>query len=121
MKEKMYYIVGDTHNGKFYEQFDSYNEAMAYIKGEYTFEKAHEDEPYNTFIDGYYGIYRISEDDAERHRGDRVAAHPHQISEDAEEEHQEDVEEAVVAGEGADHAEQRDDGHQDVLRDRDDL
>ena len=38
MKEKMFYIVGDTHNGKFYEQFDSYNEAMSYIKGEYTYE-----------------------------------------------------------------------------------
>ena len=74
MKEKMYYIVGDTHNGKFYEQFDSYNEAMAYIKGEYTYDKAHEGEPYNTFIDGYYGIYRISADTAEYYGWDYVYA-----------------------------------------------
>ena len=67
MTEKMYYLVGDTHNGKMYERFDSYDEAMDYIKREYTYDKEHENDPDSTFIDGYYDIYRISEEAAERY------------------------------------------------------
>ena len=72
MTEKMYYLVGDTQNGKMYERFDSYDEAMDYIKREYTYDKEHENDPDNTFIDGYYGIYRISEEAAERYGWDYV-------------------------------------------------
>lgn len=72
MTEKMYYLVGDTQNGKMYERFDSYDEAMDYIKREYTYDKEHENDPDNTFIDGYYGIYRISEEAAERFGWDYV-------------------------------------------------
>ena len=72
MTEKMYYLVGDTQNGKMYERFDSYDEAMDYIKREYTYNKEHENDPDNTFIDGYYGIYRISEEAAERFGWDYV-------------------------------------------------
>ena len=71
MTEKMYYLVGDTQNGKFYEKFNSYDEAMDYIRNEYTFDKEHEVDDI-TFIDGYYGIYRISEEDAERFGWDSV-------------------------------------------------
>ena len=70
--KKMIYLVGDTQNGRFYERFDSYNKALAYIEKEYAYDKAHEEEPYCTFINGYYGIYRISEEDAERYGWDYV-------------------------------------------------
>ena len=40
-------------NGKLVDNLD--------IKGEYTFEKAHAGEPYNTFIDGYYGIFSLQD------------------------------------------------------------
>ena len=72
MTEKMYYLVGDTQNGKMYERFDSYDESMDYIKREYTYDKEHENDPDNTFIDGYYGIYRISEEAVERFGWDYV-------------------------------------------------
>ena len=72
MTEKMYYLVGDTQNGKMYERFDSYDEAMYYIKREYTYDKEHEGKPDSTFIDGYYGIYRISEEAVERFGWDYV-------------------------------------------------
>ena len=65
MTEKIFYLVGNTHDGKFYDRFNSYDDAMEYIKREYAYEKEREDDD-STFIDGYYGIYRISEDDAER-------------------------------------------------------
>ena len=71
MTEKIFYLVGNTHDGKFYDRFNSYDDAMEYIKREYAYEKEREDDD-STFIDGYYGIYRISEDDAERYGWDYV-------------------------------------------------
>ena len=71
MTEKMFYLVGNTHDGKFYDRFNSYDDAIEYIKREYAYEKEYEDDD-NTFIDGYYGIYRISEEDAERYGWDYV-------------------------------------------------
>ena len=70
--EKMYYFVGDTHNGRIYKRFTSYDKAMAYIRGEYAYDKEHENDGKTTFIDGYYGIYRISEDEAEIYGWDYV-------------------------------------------------
>ena len=71
MTEKMFYLVGNTHDGKFFERFNSYDDAIEYIKREYAYEKEHEDDD-NTFIDGYYGIYRISEETAEYYGWDYV-------------------------------------------------
>ena len=68
---KMFYLVGNTHDGKFYDRFNSYDDAMEYIKKEYTYDKEHEDDN-STFIDGYYGIYRISEETAEYYGWDYV-------------------------------------------------
>ena len=68
---KMFYLVGNTHDGKFYDRFNSYYDAIEYIKREYAYEKEYEDDD-NTFIDGYYGIYRISEETAEYYGWDYV-------------------------------------------------
>ena len=46
-------------------------DAMDYIRHEYAYEKEHEDDD-STFIDGYYGIYRISEETAEYYGWDYV-------------------------------------------------
>lgn len=72
MEEKMYYLVGDTYNGRIYKRFTSYDKAMAYIKSEYAYEKEHENDSDTMFIDGYYGIYRISEETAEYYGWDYV-------------------------------------------------
>ena len=71
MTEKMFYLVGNTHDGKFFEKFNSYDDAMEYIKREYAYDKEHEDDN-SIFIDGYYGIYRISEETAEYYGWDYV-------------------------------------------------
>lgn len=72
MTEKMFYLVGNTHDGKFYERFNSYKDAMDYIKTEYTYDKEHENDWDTAFIDGYYGIYRISGETAEYYGWDYV-------------------------------------------------
>lgn len=72
MEEKMIYVVGDTKNGNLYEKFDSYEEAFEYVKEEYLYDKEHENDEYCTFIDGYYGIYSISEDDVELYGWDYI-------------------------------------------------
>ena len=71
MTEKMFYLVGNAHDGKFYDRFNSYDDAMGYIRHEYAYEKEHEDDD-STLIDGYYGIYRISEETAEYYGWDYV-------------------------------------------------
>ena len=80
MKEKMYYLVGDTQDGKNYEKFNSYNEAMVYIKEEYLYEKEHENDGKANFIDGFYGIYSISEETAEYYGWDYVMSDFHAMN-----------------------------------------
>ena len=41
MTEKMFYLVGNTHDGKFFERFNFYDDAMDYIRHEYVYEKEH--------------------------------------------------------------------------------
>ena len=72
MTEKMFYLVGNTHDGKFFERFNSYDDAMEYIRHKYAYDKAHENDFENAFVDGYYGIYRISEETAEYYGWDYV-------------------------------------------------